>query len=172
LALACQSPAARLWRRARKNGRVAVAIFGDGTANIGAFHEALNFAAIQKLPVIFVCENNLYGEYSRINLTTPVEDIAVRASSYHMPGIIVDGQDVDKVAGAMAGAVERARRGEGLSLVEMKTYRYRNNLWRAEVNCTQSRRMRTADAGRAAALVGRGALSRRFSSRIGRRAPF
>jgi acetoin:2,6-dichlorophenolindophenol oxidoreductase subunit alpha len=121
LPIAC---GAAMAARARRNGRVAVAIFGDGTANIGAFHEALNFAAIQKLPVIFVCENNLYGEYSRINLTTPVEDIAVRAASYNMPGIIADGQDVDKVAEAIAGAVKRARRGEGPSLVEMKTYRY------------------------------------------------
>ena len=121
LPIAC---GAAMAARARKNGRVAVAIFGDGTANIGAFHEALNFAAIQKLPVIFVCENNLYGEYTRIQLSTPIEDIAVRAGSYNMPGVIVDGQDVDKVAGAMAGAVERARRSEGPSLVEMKTYRY------------------------------------------------
>jgi acetoin:2,6-dichlorophenolindophenol oxidoreductase subunit alpha len=110
--------------RARGTDRVAVAIFGDGTSNIGAFHEALNFAAIQKLPVVFVCENNLYGEYTRINLSTPVTDIAVRASSYNMPGVIVDGQDVDKVAEAMAEAVARARRGDGPSLVEMKTYRY------------------------------------------------
>jgi acetoin:2,6-dichlorophenolindophenol oxidoreductase subunit alpha len=121
LPIAC---GAAMAARARRNGRVAVAIFGDGTANIGAFHEALNFAAIQKLPVIFVCENNLYGEYSRINLTTPVEDIALRAASYNMPGIIADGQDVDKVAEAMAEPVARARRGEGPSLVEMKTYRY------------------------------------------------
>jgi pyruvate dehydrogenase E1 component alpha subunit len=110
--------------RARGKDRVAVAVFGDGSANIGAFHEALNFAAIQKLPVVFVCENNLYGEYTRIQLSTPVEDIAVRASSYNIPGVIVDGQDVDKVAEAMAAAVERARRGDGPSLVEMKTYRY------------------------------------------------
>ena len=110
--------------RARNNGRVAVSVFGDGGANIGAFHEALNFAAVQKLPVVFVCENNLYGEYSRIELTTPIEDIAIRAQSYAMPGVIVDGQDVDKVAEAMAEAVARARSGGGPSLLEMKTYRY------------------------------------------------
>jgi acetoin:2,6-dichlorophenolindophenol oxidoreductase subunit alpha len=121
LPIAC---GAAMAARARKNGRVAVAIFGDGSANIGAFHESLNFAAISKLPVVFVCENNLYGEYTRIQLSTPVEDIALRASSYNMPGVIVDGQDVDKVAEAMAEAVGRARRGEGPSLVEMKTYRY------------------------------------------------
>jgi TPP-dependent pyruvate/acetoin dehydrogenase alpha subunit len=121
LPIAC---GAAMAARARKNGRVAVAIFGDGSANIGAFHEALNFAAINKLPVVFVCENNLYGEYTRIQLSTPVEDIALRAGSYNMPGVIVDGQDVDKVAEAIAEAVQRARRGEGPSLVEMKTYRY------------------------------------------------
>jgi acetoin:2,6-dichlorophenolindophenol oxidoreductase subunit alpha len=115
---------AALAARARGTDRVAVSIFGDGSANIGAFHESLNFAAIQKLPVVFVCENNLYGEYSRINLTTPVTDIAVRATSYAIPGVIVDGQDVDAVADAMKTAVARARRGEGPSLIEMKTYRY------------------------------------------------
>ncbi|MEQ1768672.1 MAG: thiamine pyrophosphate-dependent dehydrogenase E1 component subunit alpha [Devosia sp.] len=110
--------------RARGKDRVAVSIFGDGSTNIGAFHEALNFAAIRKLPVIFVCENNLYGEYSRINLTTPVEDIAIRATSYNMPSAIVDGQDADTVAKEMGIAVARARAGEGPTLVEMKTYRY------------------------------------------------
>ena len=110
--------------RARGTDRVAVAIFGDGTANIGAFHESLNFAAIRRLPVIFVCENNLYGEYTRINLSTPVEDIAIRAAGYAMPGVIVDGQDADAVAAAMATAVARARAGDGPSLLEMKTYRY------------------------------------------------
>jgi pyruvate dehydrogenase E1 component alpha subunit len=110
--------------RARGKDRVAVAIFGDGSTNIGAFHESLNFASIRKLPVIFVCENNLYGEYTRINLSTPVEDIAIRATSYAMPGVIVDGQDVDAVGKAMETAVARARAGDGPSLLEMKTYRY------------------------------------------------
>jgi acetoin:2,6-dichlorophenolindophenol oxidoreductase subunit alpha len=110
--------------RARGKDRVAVAIFGDGSVNIGAFHESLNFAAIRKLPVIFVCENNLYGEYTRINLSTPIEDLAMRAAGYNMPGIIVDGQDVDAVGEAMAIAVARARAGDGPTLLEMKTYRY------------------------------------------------
>ena len=110
--------------RARGKDRVAVSIFGDGSTNIGAFHEALNFAAIRKLPVIFICENNLYGEYTRINLSTPVADIAVRATSYNIPGVIVDGQDPDAVAAAVGTAVARARAGEGPSLLEMKTYRY------------------------------------------------
>jgi TPP-dependent pyruvate/acetoin dehydrogenase alpha subunit len=115
---------AALAARVKKRDAVAVAIFGDGAANIGAFHEALNFAAIRALPVIFVCENNLYGEYTRIEKTTPVADIAVRAAGYAMPGEVVDGQDLDAVADAMARAVARARRGDGPSLLEMKTYRY------------------------------------------------
>jgi pyruvate dehydrogenase E1 component alpha subunit len=110
--------------RVRKSDKVAVAVFGDGAANIGAFHESLNLAAIRALPVIFVCENNLYGEYTRIEKTTPVEHIATRAQSYDMPGQIVDGQDLDAVVAAMAAAVDRARRGGGPSLLEMKTYRY------------------------------------------------
>ncbi|HEY5081570.1 MAG TPA: thiamine pyrophosphate-dependent dehydrogenase E1 component subunit alpha [Bauldia sp.] len=121
LPIAC---GAAMAAKARGTDRVAVAIFGDGSTNIGAFHEALNFAAIRKLPIVFICENNLYGEYSRINLTTPVSDIAVRAASYAMPGVIVDGQDVDAVAKAVTEAVARARKGDGPSLLEMKTYRY------------------------------------------------
>jgi acetoin:2,6-dichlorophenolindophenol oxidoreductase subunit alpha len=102
----------------------AIAIFGDGSANIGAFHEALNLAGILRLPVVFVCENNLYGEYTRINLTTPVENIADRAASYGMPGAAVDGQDVDEVISAVRPALDRARAGDGPTLLEMKTYRY------------------------------------------------
>ncbi len=101
-----------------------IAIFGDGSANIGAFHETLNMAGIFKLPVVFVCENNLYGEYTRINLSTPVENIADRAASYGMPGVAVDGQDVDEVIAAVQAALDRARAGDGPTLLEMKTYRY------------------------------------------------
>ncbi len=102
----------------------ALAVFGDGATNIGAFHEGLNLAAIWKLPVVFVCENNVYGEYSRIDLTTPVTDLAQRATSYAMPSAIVDGQVVDEVRGALERALERARSGGGPTLVECKTYRY------------------------------------------------
>ena len=109
--------------RIHKRDSVAIAIFGDGASNIGAAHEALNFAAILKLPIVFVCENNLYGEYTRIEKTTPVDHIAVRAAGYGMPGQVGDGQDLDAVAEEMGAAVARARRGEGPSLVEMKTYR-------------------------------------------------
>ncbi len=109
----------------RKDGSLGgVATFGDGAANIGAFHEALNMASVWHLPAIFVCENNLYGEYSRIEKTTPLTDIAARAAAYAMPGEIVDGQDVDAVMVAMSRAVARARSGGGPTLLEMKTYRY------------------------------------------------
>lgn len=106
---------------------VAITFFGEGATNIGAFHEALNMAAVWKLPVIFCCENNKYGEYSAQHKTTPVEDIAVRAKSYNMPGIVVDGQDVETVHAEMSKALERARSGEGPTLIEFKTYRYRGH---------------------------------------------
>jgi pyruvate dehydrogenase E1 component alpha subunit len=115
---------AALAARARGTDHVSVTIFGDGAANIGAFHESLNFAAIRRLPVVFVCENNLYGEYTALHKSTPVEDLAVRAAGYGMPGIVVDGQNVDAVGDAVAAAVARARGGEGPTLLEMKTYRY------------------------------------------------
>jgi len=102
----------------------ALAVFGDGATNIGAFHEGLNLAAIWRLPVVFVCENNTYGEYSRIDLTTPVEELAVRAASYAMPAETVDGQDVDAVTAAVSAALERARSGGGPTFLECKTYRY------------------------------------------------
>lgn len=103
---------------------VAVAVCGDGATNIGAFHETLNLASVWSLPTIFVVENNLYGEYSRIQLTTPVEDLAIRAQAYGMPAEIVDGQDVERVLEAMSVAVDRARQGNGPTLLEMKTYRF------------------------------------------------
>jgi pyruvate dehydrogenase E1 component alpha subunit len=103
---------------------VAVGICGDGATNIGAFYETLNLASIWKLPAVFIIENNLYGEYSRIQLTTPVTDLAIRAEGFAMPSAIVDGQDVDAVIEAVAAAVDRARAGEGPTLLEMKTYRY------------------------------------------------
>lgn len=103
---------------------VAVAVFGDGAANIGAFHEGLNLAAIWQLPAVFVCENNQYGEYTRIDKTTPLVDIAVRATAYAMPGEVVDGQDIDAVEEAVGRAVARARAGDGPTLIEAKTYRY------------------------------------------------
>ena len=103
---------------------VGVGIFGDGAANIGAFHEGINLAAIWKLPSIFIIENNVYGEYSRFDKTTPIVDLADRAASYGIPGVVVDGQDADEVERATRDAVDLARGGGGPSLLEMKTYRY------------------------------------------------
>jgi acetoin:2,6-dichlorophenolindophenol oxidoreductase subunit alpha len=114
------------WRAQYKGHTdVSVCFFGDGTTNIGYFHEALNFAAIWKLPVVFVCENNLYMEYTPIGEVTAVEHPAAgRAAAYGLDAIVVDGQDADEVYRAALAAYERARRGDGPSLIECKTYRY------------------------------------------------
>ena len=103
---------------------VGVAVFGDGATNIGAFHEGLNLASIWKLPVIFICDNNVYGEYSRIHTTTPIEDLHMRAESYNMPHFALDGMDVSAVQAGIKEAVERARTGGGPTLIEAKTYRF------------------------------------------------
>jgi pyruvate dehydrogenase E1 component alpha subunit len=107
---------------------VALTFFGDGATNIGTFHEALNMAAVWKAPVIFIITNNLYGEYSPVSATTAGNgDLARRADPYGMPGVVVDGQDIDVVHATVSEAVARARAGEGPSLLEMKTYRYRGH---------------------------------------------
>ncbi|MEM8948191.1 MAG: thiamine pyrophosphate-dependent dehydrogenase E1 component subunit alpha [Pseudomonadota bacterium] len=108
-------------------GAVTVCFFGDGANNEGAFHEALNMAAIWKLPVIFVCENNRYGMSTSTERSTAVKHVATRAAAYDMPGVTVDGNDFSAVAEAIDGAVERARRGDGPSLVENLTYRWRGH---------------------------------------------
>ena len=109
----------------RGSGQVAVCFFGDGTTNIGAFHEALNLAKVWNLPVVFVCENNLYMEYTAIGDVTAVEHPAAdRASAYGLESIIVDGNDPDAVYEVAATAIERARSGGGPSLIEAKTYRH------------------------------------------------
>ena len=109
----------------RGTEQVAVYFFGDGSTNIGAFHEALNFAAIWKLPVVFVCENNLWMEYTRTTEITAVPNPAAdRASAYGLESIIVDGNDVDAVYAVATTAMARARAGEGPSLIEALTYRH------------------------------------------------
>jgi pyruvate dehydrogenase E1 component alpha subunit len=106
-------------------GQVTVAFFGDGAANIGAFHEALNFAKIWALPVVFVCENNLYMEYTRTSTITAVEHPAAdRAAGYGLQRVVVDGNDPDVVYWAAVSALQRARDGDGPSLVEALTYRH------------------------------------------------
>lgn len=106
---------------------VGVTFFGDGASNEGAFHETLNLAALWKLPVLFVCENNLYGEFTRQDRHQVITDVADRASSYGMAGVVVDGNDVLAVRDAAADAVARARAGEGPTLLEAKTYRHRGH---------------------------------------------
>jgi acetoin:2,6-dichlorophenolindophenol oxidoreductase subunit alpha len=113
--------------RMRGTDSVALGFCGDGATNIGTFHEALNMAAVWKAPVVFVVENNLYGEYSPLLDTTALPDIAERAKGYGIPGVIVDGQDADAVYEAASSAIARARGGDGPSLLEMKTYRYRGH---------------------------------------------
>ena len=109
----------------RGTEQVAVCFFGDGTTNIGAFHEALNFAVIWKLPVVFVCENNLYMEYTAIGDVTAVEHPAAdRASAYGLEPVLIDGNDVEVVYRTAQRALEVARRGGGPSLIEALTYRH------------------------------------------------
>jgi len=111
----------------RGTDAVAMSFCGDGSTNIGTFHEALNMASVWRAPIVFVIENNLYGEYSPLRETTAVEDLAERAKAHAMPGVIVDGQDVDAVRETTETAIARARAGEGPTLIEAKTYRYRGH---------------------------------------------
>ena len=109
----------------RESGQVAVCFFGDGTTNIGAFHESLNFAAIWDLPVVYVCENNLYMEYTPIGEVTAVKNPgADRACAYGLEPVLIDGNDVDLVYAVAVAALEKARAGGGPSLIEVQTYRH------------------------------------------------
>ncbi len=111
----------------RATSQVAFTFFGDGATNIGAFHETLNLAAVWKLPLVFVCENNLYGEYTPLAASTPVADLAERAASYALPSEIVDGNDIAAVYEAALRARALAVGGGGPTLLEMKTYRQKGH---------------------------------------------
>ena len=111
----------------RKTDRVAVSFFGDGAANNGSFHESINLAALWKLPVLYVCENNMYATSVAVWRSTPVENIGVRGAGYGIPGVTVDGNRVDEVYAAAEEAVARARAGLGPTLLECKTYRIRGH---------------------------------------------
>jgi TPP-dependent pyruvate/acetoin dehydrogenase alpha subunit len=108
----------------QKTDQVALCFFGEGASNEGAFHEGLNFAAVQKLPIIFVCENNMYGASTPFHQTSLVANVADRASAYGIPSVIVDGMDVVAVRRAVSEARVRAAAGEGPTLIEAKTYRF------------------------------------------------
>jgi TPP-dependent pyruvate/acetoin dehydrogenase alpha subunit len=109
---------------AKRQGRVAAAFFGDGATNHGYFHECMNFCKVYDLPAIFVCENNFYGEFTPMQRVTAGQDIVARAASYGMPARLVDGNDLWAVHEAAREAVDRARRGEGPTLLECQTYRH------------------------------------------------
>ncbi len=108
-----------------KKGGVAVSFFGDGASNAGPFHECLNIAATWKLPMLYVCENNMYAAQTAAAATHALGDVAARAAGYGIPGVVVDGNDIFAVYQAANRAVERARAGDGPSLIECKTYRWR-----------------------------------------------
>jgi pyruvate dehydrogenase E1 component alpha subunit len=111
----------------RGTDQVAACFFGDGASNQGTFHEGINMAAIWKLPVVFVCENNLYAMGTRQSIVMAIENVADRAAAYGIPGVSVDGNDVLAVYEAASEAVKRARKGEGPTLIECKTYRQKGH---------------------------------------------
>ncbi len=113
-----------LANKMKKNGNIAVAYSGDGSTSLGFWHEALNFAAVHDLPIVFVCQNNLWAESVNLRFQTKVEDISVKAQAYGIPGITVDGNDVVAVYRVAREAIARARRGQGPTLIECKTYRW------------------------------------------------
>lgn len=113
--------------RYRESDRAVVCVFGDGATNIGEFHEALNMASLWRLPVIFLCENNLFGMGTRLKRASAVTEIARKACAYDMPGEQCDGMDIFEVHEAMQKVLQRARSGEGPTLLEARTYRYRGH---------------------------------------------
>src|SRR4030067_1791114 len=133
---------AALSSKMRKTDQVTVCFFGDGASNNGTFHEGLNFASVHRLPVVFVCENNLYGISVSQKQHQAIKDISIRSVAYNMPGITIDGNDVLAVYQTSGEAIQRARAGEGPTLVECKTYRWRGHY---EGDPNQGRRYRTLE---------------------------
>lgn len=122
-----QAAGAAYGARIRGTDQVALSFFGDGAANIGSFHEALNLASAWRLGAIFVCENNMYAMSTALADTMASDSVAARAAAYNLPGVVVDGQDVAAVYAAASEAVDRARGGGGPTLIEARTYRYRDH---------------------------------------------
>lgn len=139
---------AALSAKVRRTSQVAVAFFGEGAASFGAVHEAMNLAAIWKLPVIFVCENNRYSQSTPVEYAVADPEIAHRAAAYLMPGVAVDGQDVIAVWAAAEAAVLRARSGNGPSLIECKTYRYYGHLQGDDAHRYRTKEEEAAARGR------------------------
>ena len=133
---------AGLSSKLRQTDQVTACFFGDGSSNNGTFHESLNFAAVHRLPVVFVCENNTYGISVSQRQHQTIKDVSIRSAAYNMPGITIDGNDVMAVYETAGKAVERARAGEGPTLMECKTYRWRGH---HEGDPNQGRRYRSMD---------------------------
>lgn len=112
----------------KKRGQVALASFGDGACNIGAFHESLNFAAVFNLPVIYLCQNNRYAEHTSMKKSAKIDRYAKRAAGYGIEGVTVNGNDPDEMFGAAKWAIDRARKGEGPTLIEAMTFRFNGHL--------------------------------------------
>jgi len=133
---------AGLSSKMRGTDQVTICFFGDGASNNGTFHEGLNFASVHRLPVVFICENNLYGISVSQKQHQAIKDISIRSVAYNMPGITIDGNDVLAVYQTSGEAIQRARAGEGPTLVEYKTYRWRGHY---EGDPNQGRRYRTLE---------------------------
>jgi len=133
---------AALSAKMRKTDQVTACFFGDGSSNNGTFHEGLNFASVHRLPVVFICENNLFGISVSQKQHQAIQDISVRSAAYNIPGLTVDGNDVLAVYEASGKAIQRAKAGGGPSLVECKTYRWRGH---HEGDPNQGKRYRTMD---------------------------
>jgi len=129
----------------RGEDRVAMACFGDGASNIGAFHEALNMASVWKLPVIFLCQNNQYAEHTRLAAGTSVTSIADRAVAYGMPGVSCDGLNPGEMYQTMSEAVTRARNGEGPTLVEARTFRLQGHLFGQDFSYVPKEELKAAE---------------------------
>jgi pyruvate dehydrogenase E1 component alpha subunit len=133
---------AGLSSKMRGTDQVTVCFFGDGASNNGTFHEGLNFASVHRVPVVFICENNLYGISVSQKQHQAIQDISIRSAAYNMPGITIDGNDVLAVYQTSGKAIEQARAGKGPTLVECKTYRWRGHY---EGDPNQGRRYRTTE---------------------------
>ena len=166
---------AALTLQLQRSDRVTLCFFGDGASNQGVFHESVNLAAIWSLPVVFICENNMYGMSFSVKKSVSAKSIGDRASAYGIPGKVVDGNDVFAVANAVERAVKRARKGEGPSLIECRTYRWKGhsksdaNLYRTQEEINEWKERcpirRFTDA-----LIERGTLAADEADDIARRA--
>ena len=158
---------AALNAKVTRNGRVAVVFFGDGAITRGTFHEVMNMASLWKLPLLLVCENNEYAQYMHWSETMVFDNIAALASNYHMPGIQLDGNDVRLVHSTVSAAAQRARAGDGPTLIELKTQRFHGHssgdpqVYRSKASVEELRRTRDPIARLEGELIAAGLLTNR-----------